>query len=126
MKNESIVIREDFLKNLQVTYAGQVDSIDKVYGKFYKYGNLVESEVDMTKPFKVRLGGANFSEAVEAVTSLNTVQAGLAARFKSARDEIYILENGVLFLISDAEAVEELNTLSAEQFEYFMPKSAGA
>ncbi|NBE80120.1 hypothetical protein [Micromonospora rubida] len=125
MKNNPIVINEEYLKKLQKTYSDQVDSIDELYGKVFKYGNLPESNVDLTKPFVMRLGGANFSEAVDVVASIDGVRSGVAGRIKSARGEIYTLEHGVKFLLADSEATEQLSTLSAEQFEYFMPKSAG-
>ncbi|MEH1016723.1 hypothetical protein V6U90_26940 [Micromonospora sp. CPCC 206060] len=121
MKN--IVINESYLRKLQGTYAEQVDEIDLMYGKDYPYGSLPDSTVDFTKPFKLRLGGKGFTE-VEALTErIETVRVGLATRFKSARGEINTLEHGIKFLLADSDAVEQASTLSAEQFEYFMPTS---
>ncbi|MGW1062322.1 hypothetical protein [Micromonospora rubida] len=124
MKNNPIVINEEYLRTLQTAYATQVDSIDAVYGKVYAYGNLPGSNVDMTKPLPMRLGGAAFTEAVEAVAALDGVRSGLAGRFASARGELHALEYGVKFLLADSDAVEQLTTLSSEQFEYFMPRGS--
>ena len=54
MYNDPIVINQDYLQTLQTKYAGQVDDIDKFYGKVYPYGSLPDSHVDITKPFKFR------------------------------------------------------------------------
>lgn len=126
MQNDPIVINESYLHTLQTTYAGQVDDIDSMYGKVYAYGALPESHVDITKPFTLRLGGANFTEAQDLVGRIDAVRSGLAARFKSGRGELYTLEYGIKFLLADSDATEQLSTLSSEQFEYFMPTSSGS
>lgn len=126
MQNDPIVINETYLQHLQTTYTDQVDDIDRLYGKVYPYGALPESSVDITKPFTMKLGGANFNEAIDLVTAIDGVRSGVAGRFKSGRGEIYTLEFGIKFLLADADATEQLNTLSAEQFEYFMPTSTGS
>ncbi|GAB3156674.1 hypothetical protein GCM10027290_54900 [Micromonospora sonneratiae] len=123
---QNIVINESYLRKLQATYAELVDDIDRIYGKIYPYGALPESKVDFTKPFTLHLGGAGFSEAVALVERIDSTRAGLAERFKSARGELNTLEFGIKFLLADSEATEELGTLSAEQFEYFMPQSGGS
>ncbi|GAB2922088.1 hypothetical protein GCM10027280_06640 [Micromonospora polyrhachis] len=119
---QNIVINESYLRKLQAIYTDLVDDIDRIYGKIYPYGHLPESRVDFTKPFTLRLGGAGFSEAVELVERIDTTRSGLAARFKSGRGELSTLEHGIRFLLADSEATEQVSTLSAEQFEHFMPK----
>jgi len=121
MKN--IVINENYLRKLQGVYTKQIDEIDLMYGKDYPYGSLPDSTVDFTKPFKLHLGGKGFTEAEALTERIEAVRAGLAARFKGARGEINILEHGIKFLLADSDAVEDASTLSAEQFEYFMPTS---
>lgn len=123
MKNDPIVINQDYLRGLQTKYTDQVDRIDLMYGKVYAFGTLPGSHVDFTKPFKLSLGGANFVEAQDMAGALDGTRSGLAGRFKSARGEIYTLEYGIKFLLADSDATEQLSTLSAEQFEYFMPKA---
>lgn len=125
MYNDPIVINQDYLQTLQTKYAGQVDDIDKFYGKVYPYGSLPDSHVDITQPFKLNLGGANFVEAQDMAGVLDGTRSGVATRFKNARGEIYNLEYGIKFLLADSDATEQLSTLSADQFEYFMPKTAG-
>lgn len=121
MKN--IVINESYLRKLHGIYTKQVDEIDLMYGKVYPYGSLPDSTVDITKPFKLRLGGKGFTEAEDLVGAIDVVRAGMAARFKGARSEINNLELGIKFLLADSDAIEQASTLSAEQFEYFMPKT---
>jgi len=123
MKNDPIVINQDYLQKLQTKYTGQVDDIDKMYGKVYAYGTLPGTHVDFTRPFTLSLGGANFTEAQDMAGALDGTRSGLAGRFKSARGEIYTLEYGIKFLLADSDATEQLSTLSSEQFEYFMPKA---
>jgi hypothetical protein len=123
---QNIVINESYLRKLQAVYADLVDDIDRIYGKVYPYGALPEAKVDFTKPFTLRLGGAGFSEAVELVERIDTTRSGLAARFKSEQGELNTLEFGIKFLLADSEATEELTTLSAEEFEYFMPQPGGS
>ncbi|WP_320065629.1 hypothetical protein [Micromonospora sp. RTGN7] len=123
MKNNEIIINQAYLTQLQGVYTGQVDEIDKVYGKVVQYGNLPDSTVDMTKPFVLRLGGAKFAEAVDMVGRLDTTRSGLAARFSSARAQLYALEYGIKFLLAEADTAEELNALSSTDFEGFIPKS---
>ncbi|MEU5941629.1 hypothetical protein ABZ807_21135 [Micromonospora sp. NPDC047548] len=123
---QNIVINESYLRKLQATYADQVDEIDLMYGKVYPYGALPESKVDFTKPFKLHLGAKGFTEAEDLASAIDATRSGLATRFKSARGEISMLEYGIKFLLADSEATEQLNTLSAEQFEYFMPQSGGS
>ena len=125
MKNDPIVINQSFLQGLQTRYTSLVDEIDSLYGKVYPYGALPGSHVDVTKPFVLKLGGANFTEAQDAAAVVDATRSGTTARLKSARGEIYTLEYGIKFLLADADATEQLSTLSAEQFEYFMPKTAG-
>jgi hypothetical protein len=125
MQNNPIVINEEYLKKLQREYAELVDQLEKLDRKVYRYGNLPESNVDITQQFKLRFGGAKFSEGLEAATRINEIREGLVQRLKRVRAELYTLEHGVKFLLNDSDAVEQLTTLSSEQFEYFMPKSAG-
>lgn len=125
MQNDPIVINQTYLQGLQTRYASLVDDIDRLYGKVYPYGALPGSHVDITKPFIFKLGGANFTEAQDVAGVVDATRAGVVARFKAARAEIYTLEYGIKFLLADSDAVEQLSTLSAEQFEYFMPKTAG-
>ena len=124
MQNDPIVINQDYLQKQETQYAGQVDDIDRLYGKVYPYGSLPASSVDFTKPFGFTIGGANFAEAQDMLGVVDTTRSGLADRFKSARGDIYTLEYGIKFLLADSNAVEDLNTLNSEQFEYFMPTSA--
>ncbi|SCL29340.1 hypothetical protein GA0074692_2708 [Micromonospora pallida] len=123
MKN--IVINESYLRKLHGTYTKQVDEIDLMYGKNYPYGSLPDSTVDITKQFKLRLGGKGFTEAEDLTGAIDVVRAGLANRLKGARTELNNLEHGIKFLLADSDAVEQTSTLSAEQFEYFMPKAGG-
>lgn len=124
MGNNEIVINEDFLHQLQVKYTAHVDDIDQLYGKVYPYGTLPDSHVDFTKPFVLLLGGANFEEATDVTEPLEAVRSDLAERFSGARGQLYTLEWGIKFLLDDSEATEQLSTLSAEQFEHFMPQSS--
>ncbi|MER5337465.1 hypothetical protein ACIBTZ_32350 [Micromonospora sp. NPDC049460] len=121
MKN--IVINESYLRKLHGIYTKQVDEIDLMYGKVYPYGSLPDSTVDITKPLKLRLGGKGFTEAEDLTGAIDVVRGGMAARFKGARSEINNLELGIKFLLADSDAIEQASTLSAEQFEYFMPKT---
>jgi len=123
--NDPIVINEIYLQQLQKKYADDVDGIDGMYGKVYSYGTLPASDVDITKPFKVNLGGANFSEATDMTGALESTRSGLTARFKSARDQLKTLEYGIKFLLADSDATEQLGTLSADQWNYFMPPTTG-
>lgn len=125
MSNEPIVINEEFLTRLQSRYAGHVDTFDRLLGKVYPYGPLPASNVDISRPFVLKLGGANFTEAQDVAGVLDGSRAGVVTRCTKSRDEIYTLEHGIKFLLADSDATEQLNTLSADQFEYFMPKTAG-
>jgi hypothetical protein len=123
MKNDKIIINEAYLEGLQRKYGADVDEIESFYGKVYPYGGLPGTNVDITKPFLLRLGGATFTEAQDVVGVLDATRSGVATRFNSTRGELYTLENGIKFLLADSEATENLSTLSADQFEYFMPKA---
>ncbi|WP_432842794.1 hypothetical protein [Dactylosporangium sp. CA-092794] len=124
MKNDPIIINEAYLQGLQTKYTNQVNDIDGMYGKVFAYGSLPGAHMDIKQPFTIRLGGANFVEAQDDVNILDQTRSGLAERLKSARGELYTLEYGIKFLLADSEATEQLSTLSAEQFEYFMPRTA--
>ncbi|WP_432990137.1 hypothetical protein [Dactylosporangium sp. CA-233914] len=124
MKNDPIVINQAYLQGLQTKYTNQVNDIDGMYGKVFPYGSQPGAHMDITKPFTLRLGGANFVEAQDDVAVLDQTRSGLASRLKSARGELYTLEYGIKFLLADSDATEHLSTLSADQFEYFMPKTA--
>jgi hypothetical protein len=123
--NDPIVINQTYLQSLQKKYTDEVDDIDGMYGKVYAYGSLPGSHVDVTKPFKVNLGGANFSEATDMTGALDATRSGLAGRFKSARGQLYTMEYGIKFLLADSDATEQLGTLTADQWNYFMPTTTG-
>jgi hypothetical protein len=125
VSNNQVVINQDYLRQLQTEYTGDVDEIDQFNGKVYKHGTLPDTNVDITRPFVMRMGGAGFAEAIDMVGMIDGTRSGVAARFKSARGEIYTLEYGIKFLLADSDAVEQLSTLTAQQFEYFMPQTTG-
>ena len=120
-----IVINEEFLRTRQKRYAEHVDTFDRLLGKVYVYGALPASHVDIKKPFILKLGGANFTEAQDVAGVVDGTRSGVVDRMTKSRGEIYVLEHGIKFLLADSTATEQLNTLDAQQFEYFMPKNAG-
>jgi hypothetical protein len=123
MPANHIVITEAYLRRLQKEYAAGVDAIDKFLGKIHPHGKLPGSTVDITQPFQLRLGGKDFTEGVELTRVIDVTRAGLAERFKKARAELFSLEHAIKFLLNDSTATEQMGTLTAQQFEYFVPKS---
>jgi hypothetical protein len=118
--NDPIVINEAYLQQLQLTYAFNVAELDALDGKVFKYGTLPDANVDYTKPFRLSVGGANFSEAIDMTGTLETTRSGLGARLKSAHDHLRTMQYGIQFLLADSTATEQLSTLTADQWNYFM------
>lgn len=123
MPSNQIVVNEEYLRRLQTEYAAYVDDIDKFHGKIFSHGSLPESKMDITQPFTLRLGGKGFAEAADMGAALDRVRTGLAERIRGARDELDAMEHGIKFLLADSNATEQMGTLTAEQFDYFMPGS---
>jgi hypothetical protein len=119
-----IIISEEFLRGLQKEYTGHVDLIDKIIGKVVAYGTQPDSRFDVTQPIPLRLGGKGFDEAIAVNAKIELIRQGLVDRFKTTRTEIHHLDYGIRFLLADSDAVEQVTTLTSQQFEYFMPKGS--
>ena len=122
MPVNQIIVSEEFLRNLQREYAGYVEILDKTVGKVVAYGVEDGSRVDITQPIPVRLGGKGFDEAVTINGKIEVIRQGLVDRCKKTRTELHHLDYGLQFLLADSDAVEDISTLTSQQFEYFIPK----
>jgi hypothetical protein len=123
--NDPIVINQASLQQLQKTYAGYVDGIDANMGKYVQYGTLSLSNVDITMPLKMNLGGAGFDEVADMSGQLEKVRAGLVGRFTSAKNQLRTMEYGIQFLLADSDSTEHLATLTAEDWNYWMSPTTG-
>ncbi|CAO5147337.1 conserved hypothetical protein [Frankia sp. AiPs1] len=119
---ENIVIDEPTLIGLRNKYQGLLDDIDTRMTD-YQWGTNPDSRLSLGDEFTLRLGGADFVEAVGLAKDLGKIREKLAGRVDSTYSDATNLRWGLEYLLQDTDAVEHLTTMSAQEFQSFIPVS---
>ena len=121
MKNDPIIINEQNLNTLEAKYESTVAAIDKVNAKVYKWGTTPESQVNLSAPLPLRVGGGHFDQGLALSAAVEKVRGALVERLTGARRDTQALQYAVKWLLADSHATEHLATLSGADFEHFIP-----
>ncbi len=122
---ENIVIDEPTLTRLKNKYQALLDDIDLRMTN-YTWGTNPDSQISLGDAFPLRLGGAGFTEAVNLAKDLEKVRTNLTGRIDTTYTNATNLRWGLQYLLDDSSAVEHLNTLTAAEFESFIPTSTSS
>ncbi|OAA29204.1 hypothetical protein UG55_100315 [Frankia sp. EI5c] len=115
----TIEVTEQTLQSLRKEYEGLLAEIgDRLATHAWSSG---APALSLRRPFPLWLGGAQFTEAVELASALGDLREQIVGRVSSTYSNTSSLYWGLEFLLTDSEAVEELSTLTAAEFEAFIP-----
>lgn len=118
----TIAINAENLTRLQGEYGDLIKAIESRLGAFQWDA---KSNMYLSGPFPLWVGGAGFTQAQALAAKLEQVRADLVQRLTSTKENSSNLYVGLQRLLADTTAVEELNTMTAEDFNSFIPVSTG-
>jgi hypothetical protein len=116
----NIEIDETTLKAFQGEYNGYTDDIKKAATTNYTWGN---SSINMSAQFTLPLGGSNFKAASGLKDAIEGVRQNLFGRMQASYTDTYDIYAGVTSLLADTDAVENLNTMTGQEFDSYIPTS---
>jgi hypothetical protein len=121
MADDMIHIDQPTLNRLKTQYVDLLTDLDTRLASYQWDSGDPASTVRLGDPFKLRLGGAEFTEAVGLASALDVVRKNLTGRFDTVYTNASNLRWGLQYLLEDSDAVEHLNTMTSADFESFIP-----
>lgn len=118
----TIAINAENLTRLKGEYGDLIKAIEARLGAFQWDDN---SNMYLSGPFPLWVGGAGFTQAQALSAKLEKIRADLVQRLTSTKENASNLYVGLQRLLADTSAVEDLNSMTAEEFNSFIPVSTG-
>jgi hypothetical protein len=116
-----IKIDEPTLKRLETKYGNMIGDMDTRLANYQWDGGEPNSTLTLSDPFPMRLGGADFTQAEGLANALDKVRQNLVNRFDTVYENGSDLYWGLQFLLADSNATENLATMTAQQFDGYIP-----
>jgi hypothetical protein len=117
---KTIKVDKESLTRLQTEYTDLAADIEK---RLNMYHWAEGSDISLAGPFKIRLGGNNFVAGQDLAKHLERIRTNLVERFTLTYQDSEGLSVGLKALLADTDAVEELNSMTSEQFGTFVQAS---
>ena len=121
MADDMIKIDQPTLERLKTQYTNLLADMDKRLASYQWNTVAPTSKLQLSDPLRLRLGGADFTEAVGLANALEGVRKNLTERFDTTYTNTSNLRWGLQYLLEDSEAVEGLNKMTATDFDSFIP-----
>lgn len=119
-----IKIDEPTLKRLVTKYGNMIGDMDTRLANYQWDRGEPKSTLILSDPFALHLGGADFTQAGNLANALDVVRKNLVNRFDTVYSNAADLYWGLQFLLADSNATEHLASMTAQQFDQYLPADA--
>jgi hypothetical protein len=92
----------------------------------YAWGGTGSVPMDLSADTQMKFGGPNFVPGFNMNKAANAVRGNFSTRMMSFNEQSGFLNVGLKALLDDSENIESLNTVSADDFEYYVDETATA
>ncbi|MCK9904847.1 hypothetical protein CC117_27360 [Parafrankia colletiae] len=123
---EPIKISGKTLETLRQQYGDQSAAIETRLAVYPWAPGNVRATVALAEPLPLRLGGAGFTAGVGLAKAIELVRKNIGERLDTVWTNSDDLNWGLQFLLENSKAVEGFNTMTAAEFESYIPAGSAS